>query len=270
MMLALCMVSCSQITNTGGASDSLSETDNSVSDTDKKEESMSDTTQTTEETEYIPSRTVKIACVGDSITYGVGASNAETKSYPVQLEVKLGVKYEVKNFSRPRAFMIDKRDYPDFTYSSEYSIAYKNTEQYQQSLQYDADIVFICLGANDAHASDKNTSIDQAKYYYDSAVALAKEYQNLPSKPTVYFIYPPSRFDAQYRYDYVKNTIIPQMDKAAKATGCETIDMFSVTDSYAKSKNTNYINKDGVHLADGGYTLMASTVLEAVKQFRLK
>ena len=39
---------------------------------------------------------IKIACVGDSITAGVGSQNGQ--SYPTQLQALLGSKYEVKNF----------------------------------------------------------------------------------------------------------------------------------------------------------------------------
>lgn len=245
--------------------------DQGEAETGTNDTSNAETTAETTEamTEYVPSRVVKIACVGDSLTYGVGASDRMTKGYPAQLQSLLGDRYEVKNFGRSRAFMIDKREYPSFTYSSDKSVAYKNTFEYKLSLQYDADIVLICLGTNDAHASNKNVDVDEKTFFYESAVALAKEYQNLPSEPTVYFVCPPSRFDAAYRKKYMEDTILPQILEAAKATECETIDIFNATDEYAANQDTQYYSSDGVHLADDGYAIFAQCVYDVVSLYRL-
>ncbi len=214
-----------------------------------------------------PGEKIKIACVGDSITYGTGSGNVNTMSYPAQLASILGTKdFEVKNFGKARAFMIDSRDYKDYKYTSDKAMAYKTTQEYQNSLNYDSDIVIICLGANDAYGSNKNKGVDQVRYYYESAIALAREYQALPSKPIVYFMTPPSRFDNSSFRTYVKDTIIPKLHEAAEVVGCDVIDLFTVTDSYAQSKNTNYFNKDGIHLAPSGYTLMAQTVQKAITE----
>lgn len=43
-------------------------------------------------------RIIKVACVGNSITYGAGISNREKNSYPAQLQYYLGDDYEVRNF----------------------------------------------------------------------------------------------------------------------------------------------------------------------------
>ena len=41
---------------------------------------------------------IKVACVGNSITYGSRVENREQNSYPAQLPKLLGDEYEVKNF----------------------------------------------------------------------------------------------------------------------------------------------------------------------------
>lgn len=46
---------------------------------------------------------MKVACVGNSITYGSGLSDRATQSYPVQLQRLLGEHYEVENFGKPGA-----------------------------------------------------------------------------------------------------------------------------------------------------------------------
>ena len=46
---------------------------------------------------------IKVACVGNSITYGTGLADRATQSYPVQLQKLLGEHYEVENFGKPGA-----------------------------------------------------------------------------------------------------------------------------------------------------------------------
>src|SRR6185369_15148994 len=47
-----------------------------------------------------------VACVGDSITYGYGASNQATKSYPANLQTLFGASVQVKNFGHNAATML--------------------------------------------------------------------------------------------------------------------------------------------------------------------
>ena len=50
---------------------------------------------------------IKVACVGNSITYGTGLSDRATQSYPVQLQKLLGERYEVENFGKPGATLLN-------------------------------------------------------------------------------------------------------------------------------------------------------------------
>lgn len=261
LMLMLALISCS------GANDTVSQ-----SETVNTEEDTVDSSEQSKEDDgvYTPPRKIRIACVGDSITYGVGASNQAISSYPAQLKRLLGKNYDVQNFGRSSSYMINPVDYPDYKYAASRSVAYTSTTEYQNSLKYTSDIVFICLGANDAYISNTNSGVDQARYFYESAVKLAKTYQSLDSKPEVVFVYPPARYDAQYRIDYIKSTIIPMIDAAAGECGCEVIDLFSITEEYAKSKNTQYITSDGIHLADDGYTVMATAIYEKASAYRIE
>ncbi len=268
LTLGMCLLSCGKASEGAQASDTVQESDTQTA-TEKATDTAEDTSAPDTE-EYIPSRKIKIACVGDSITYGLKATNVTLKSYPAQLKALIGNKNcIIQNYGRSSSYMINPKDYPDFKLASANSIAYTATNEYQNSLSFKADIVVICLGANDAYVSNTNANIDQVKYFYESAVKLAKTYQDLESKPTVYFMYPPARFDAQYRLDYIKNTIIPQIDLAANECGCEVIDLFSLTEEYARKKNTTYIDSDGVHLADKGYGVMAKAVYDAIADYRL-
>ena len=63
---------------------------------------------------YAQQKKIKVACVGNSITYGSGVAIREVNAYPVKLQGMLGDGYEVGNFVKPGATLLNKghRPYP--------------------------------------------------------------------------------------------------------------------------------------------------------------
>ncbi len=57
---------------------------------------LSGQTQVIRESDY-PDK-IRVACIGNSVTYGNGISDSEKDSYPSLLQKMLGEKYEVRNF----------------------------------------------------------------------------------------------------------------------------------------------------------------------------
>ena len=91
--------------------------------------------------EYVPEkleRPFKVACVGDSITYGFGLDDREKECYPAQLQKMLGDAYEVKGFGRNGACVSKKGGLP-----------YMSTIEFLRAIDWDADAYIICLGSND-------------------------------------------------------------------------------------------------------------------------
>lgn len=81
---------------------------------------------------------VKVACVGNSVTFGAGIENREVNAYPAQLQRMLGDGYEVKNFGKNGATLLNKGHRP-----------YRDQEEYQAAINFAADRVVIHLGLND-------------------------------------------------------------------------------------------------------------------------
>lgn len=81
---------------------------------------------------------VKVACVGNSVTYGAGIENREVNSYPAQLQRMLGDGYEVMNFGKSGATLLNKGHRP-----------YCEQDEYKAALDFAADRVVIHLGLND-------------------------------------------------------------------------------------------------------------------------
>ena len=49
---------------------------------------------------------IKVACVGNSVTYGYGLKDRAHDAYPVRLQTMLGDKYEVRNFGHSGATLL--------------------------------------------------------------------------------------------------------------------------------------------------------------------
>jgi len=81
---------------------------------------------------------IKLACIGDSITYGAGIEDRDSCSYPAQLQVLLGEDYDVRNFGHSGATLIRKSYRP-----------YNTLPEYAAALEYVPDMVVIHLGIND-------------------------------------------------------------------------------------------------------------------------
>ncbi|MBR3854977.1 MAG: sialate O-acetylesterase [Bacteroidaceae bacterium] len=81
---------------------------------------------------------IKVACVGNSVTYGYGHKNPSETSYPTRLQQMLGPGYEVRNFGHSGATLLSKGHRP-----------YINLPEYRAALDFRPDIVIIHLGLND-------------------------------------------------------------------------------------------------------------------------
>ena len=81
---------------------------------------------------------IKVACIGDSVTAGYLLSDAVKESYPSQLQILMGEKYEVKNFGYSGATLLKKGHKP-----------YYKTKEFADALAYSPDIAVIHLGLND-------------------------------------------------------------------------------------------------------------------------
>ena len=82
---------------------------------------------------------VKIACVGNSITFGYALRNPMQDSYPSVLQRMLGDGYDVRNYGVSARTMLRKGDRPYF-----------REKAFRDALDFRPDIVIIKLGTNDS------------------------------------------------------------------------------------------------------------------------
>ncbi len=209
------------------------------------------------------SQTVKrIACVGDSITFGHCASG-ENKSYPAVLGTLLGEGYEVLNFGRNSATQLS-----DYVHSDR-EIPYVACEKYQPSLVSNPDCVVIMLGMNDAnplHAiavnNDGVVSQEHLDHYFTQACAMIDTYRRLPTKPQVFLCQttwmlrqPCVKWTEHYIDRFLGNLekILPVQRRVAEAMNAPYFD----TRTDMRLPEYYY---DGAHMTDPGYAALAATI----------
>lgn len=85
-------------------------------------------------------RSIRVACIGNSVTAGYLLDNKSAESYPAVLQRLLGEQYEVGNFGYSGATLLSDGHKP-----------YIQTKEFQQALAWNADVFIIHLGLNDVN-----------------------------------------------------------------------------------------------------------------------
>jgi len=205
--------------------------------------SSSDNTVTTNIVEDTP---IRVACVGDSITQGVGVSNPAQNSYPAQLFKNLGEGWNVQNFGKSGATLIETGDRP-----------YTDTAQYIPSHDFNPHIVVIMLGTNDM----KTTNISEIDRYVSDYKTLIDSYKNLVSNPIVYICYPPPSYGsfAGITNANIVNILLPKIQSVSRANGVEIIDI------YGALSDKSSLFPDTLHPNNAGAKIIADTVTLAIQ-----
>ena len=77
---------------------------------------------------------IKVACIGNSVTYGYGHKEQGSTSYPTQLQQMLGDKYEVRNFGHSGATLLSKGHRP-----------YINLHEYKAALAFSLGLHYLYM-----------------------------------------------------------------------------------------------------------------------------
>ena len=192
---------------------------------------------------------IKIACIGNSITYGNGLVNRQKNSYPAQLQTLLGSDYEVNNFGVSGTTLLKNGNLP-----------YWKTPQYQQALSSNPNIVFIKLGTNDSKLINRKHLNEFVDDYKD----FVKSFAQLPSHPRIILLLlvPSFNLDTTQIWEpVIKDMIIPSVQQVAFDLKLEVINLHAIVDKPEYFPDKIHPNKDG-------QTIIANRLYELVQQKR--
>ena len=190
---------------------------------------------------------IKIACVGNSITYGHGIADREHDTYPAVLGRLLGDAYEVRNFGISGRTLMNKGDSP-----------YMKEQIYKDALLYQPDIVTIKLGTNDS----KPQNWKYNSTFKDDLKTLVRSFQGLPSNPKVYLCLPiPATAPAWNISDSViVSGVIPYIKEVADEMNLEVLDLYTAFTPYV------HLLPDSVHPNEDGAAVIAHMLSEFLRK----
>ena len=184
---------------------------------------------------------IKIACVGNSITYGFGIPHRDSLSYPAQLQRMLGDKYEVRNFGVSARTLLSKGDLP-----------WMKEKEYQQALDFKPDVVLIKLGTNDTKPYNWKYKAE----YESDYIALVKSFQALSSRPIVVPMKAVPAFPDHWGItdSIIRLELNPKIEKIANQLDLPMIDL------YTPLIEMEDLFPDRIHPTAEGATIIAQTI----------
>lgn len=204
-----------------------------------------------------PSQPIRVACVGDSITYGAGLADRDRESYPVCLGRWLGPDYDVRNFGRSGATLLHAGDLP-----------YIKQPQHDEAIAFKPDVVVIMLGTNDSKhhgggAPPNDNVTENWRYkadYVPDYEALIAEFRAANPGVKIYVCYPTPCFPGRWGIDdkTIRDEIRPLVHKVARSSHAKIIDLY---EPFAGKAD---MFPDTVHPNAAGAKMMAAVVYHAL------
>lgn len=171
---------------------------------------------------------IRVACVGDSITFGAGVENRDQNHYPLVLGKCLGAKFETRNFGISGATLLQHGDHP-----------YSKMKAFQEAKDYAPDVVVIKLGTNDSKPQNWKFRDE----FEADLKGMVEAFRSLPSHPKIWVCLPVPVYQDRWGINekVVAGEIIPMIRRAAAELKVPTIDLHG-----ALSNRPEWF-PDGVH-----------------------
>lgn len=188
---------------------------------------------------------IKVACVGDSTTYGHGITNWPKNNYPAVLQALLGEGYHVNNYG-----------VSSFAVQEDADRSYRTLPHYQESLAYDADFVVFMMGSNDS----KPENWKSAEAFREDLLSLLDSYGDaeiiMCTLPAAFF--PEGQTEGVTNHD-IQPLIVEEIAQITRDVAAERgytlIDIHTFT-----AEHPEWFAKDGVHPSNEGAAAIAQEV----------
>ncbi len=189
---------------------------------------------------------LRIACIGDSITFGSGLSNPSVESYPAKLQRLLGTNYSVRNFGISGRTLLEKGDYP-----------YWKEPAFTQSHEWAPDVVIIQLGTNDSKPQNWRSGTNFVSDYEE----MVRSYAILTNAPRIMACTPcPVYRSGAYSINpgIVATNIAPAVRDLADRLNLDLVDLHTRLDGHPEWF------PDTVHPNSKGMSAMAAVICSAL------
>ena len=159
------------------------------------------------------SETIRLACVGDSITYGSDIKFRARDSYPAQLGRMLGDKWQVRNFGVGGATMLKDGDKP-----------YGEQQAFADVLAYNPHVVIIKLGTNDTKPRNWKFKEDFVSDYCE----MIDQFADLPAESRIWICNPVPAYSDRWGISEsrIRDEVIPLTGKVARKRDVPVIDLY--------------------------------------------
>jgi acyl-CoA thioesterase I len=182
--------------------------------------------------------TVRIACIGDSITYGAGIEDKTMDSWPAQLGLMLGKGWKVFNFGVGGATMLKNGTRP-----------FWKEPQWINAQLINPDIVIIKLGTNDS--APRNWPEHGAEFYADYTDMIDK-LRAVDNPPRIYICTPAPAFNDLD--SVISGEVIPVLKRLSRENNLNIIDFHQAL------RGLSGLFPDEIHPNAAGARIMAQTV----------
>ena len=191
---------------------------------------------------------IKVACIGDSITYGAAIEDCDNWSYPSQLQAMLGDGYEVGNFGKNGATLIRRAFRPYF-----------DQEEFLKAMEFAGDICVIHLGVND---TDPRSWPNYRDDFVGDYLALIDSCRKANPEARIIIALLSPLADRHHRFmsgtKQWHEDIQEAIKVVAKTAGCELIDFHTPLYPYP------WHIPDAIHPDEVGYGMLAKTVYSQI------
>ncbi|MGL4854979.1 MAG: GDSL-type esterase/lipase family protein [Lentisphaeria bacterium] len=198
---------------------------------------------------------IRIACVGDSITFGANIPNRDAASYPARLNQLLDNKFIIQNFGLSARTLMKKGDRP-----------YWREAAYNDAKNFFPNVVLIKLGTNDS----KTTNWKHQAEFESDLTEFINSFATLPSKPQVILLTPAPMFTTSdtERWEMfpkiVAEEVCPKIKNVAKQLKLQVIDIQTLM-----PLEKNLFQNDGVHPTADGANKIAEIVAQHIKKQKI-
>lgn len=166
----------------------------------------------------------RVACVGDSITYGEGLRDIRSDhSYPAVLGQLLGPGWDVRNFGVSGTTLLRRGDSP-----------YVHTDAYQAALAFRPDALVVKLGTNDSKRPRTFSPDAPDNWVYRDAyvrdyLALISAFCDVNPIVRIFVCTPVPAYPGNWGIDNttIREDIIPRVRAVADQTGSRLIDLYT-------------------------------------------